>query len=290
MRSPIKYYGGKHWLAKVIVPLIPSHTTYIEPFFGGGNVFFCKRPSPMEIINDLADNIYALFKTISDKDALQRLQERLELTPYHEKIREEYKELLKQSEDGTGKSMTDEDRAYYYLYVSRSSFNGVGGFSVTRTLRHGMIRPVYDYLSMINHLSDVHTRLRNAVVMHRDALDIIGKDTYGQDTFMYLDPPYVTETRKSNQKYIVEMTDDDHRRMLDLCIASKAKICISGYDHPIYDVLEENGWQKMSMKTINAKYDAIETVWINYPIEYRGNDLSEIERYPYKGLEVCLEK
>ena len=91
MRSPIKYYGGKHWLSKVIVPLIPSHTTYIEPFFGGGNVFFCKRPSPMEIINDLADNIYALFKIISDKDALCRLQKRLELTPYHEKIRDEYK-------------------------------------------------------------------------------------------------------------------------------------------------------------------------------------------------------
>lgn len=213
----------------------------------------------MEIINDLADNIYSLFKVIADEDALKRLQKRLELTPYHERIREEYKETLKQ------KDLPDEDRAYYYLYVSRSSFNGVGGFSVTRTLQHGMIRPVYDYLSMINHLSNVHTRLRNVVVMHRDALDIIGKD-YGKETFMYLDPPYVTNTRKSGQKYMVEMTDEDHKQMLDLCIASKAKICISGYDHPIYDVLEENGWQKMSMKPINAKYDAIETVWINYPI------------------------
>ena len=48
----------------------------------------------MEIVNDLADNIYALYKVIADENKYKKLQHRLELTPYHSKFRNDYKQKL----------------------------------------------------------------------------------------------------------------------------------------------------------------------------------------------------
>ena len=45
MKTPITYYGGKQTLLKYLLPLIPQHRMYCEPFFGGGAVFFAKPKS-----------------------------------------------------------------------------------------------------------------------------------------------------------------------------------------------------------------------------------------------------
>src|SRR5690606_37080029 len=52
LKTPITYYGGKQRLVSTILPLIPEHTTYVEPFVGGGAIFWAKPPSKVEIIND----------------------------------------------------------------------------------------------------------------------------------------------------------------------------------------------------------------------------------------------
>jgi DNA adenine methylase len=48
MKTPITYYGGKQQLSGRIIPLIPEHTLYCEPFLGGGAVFFRKPKSQAE--------------------------------------------------------------------------------------------------------------------------------------------------------------------------------------------------------------------------------------------------
>jgi DNA adenine methylase len=257
MRSILKYYGGKHYISKFLLDYIPTHDLYVEPFFGGGNLFFSKPPSTMEIINDLSLNIYSLYSVISDSDKYHTLQQRIALTPYSEKFRDDYKELLNNSD------LSIEDRAFYYLYVNRSSFNGVGGFSCTRLVRNSMIRSVSDYLSLIEHLDKIHARIRSAVVLNRDAMDIIPKYD-SETTFFYLDPPYIQSTRKSSQKYMIEMNDNDHENLVDLLLKCKGKVLLSGYDTSIYDRLVENGWNKISFESLNVGSDAIENIWINY--------------------------
>ena len=66
MKTPISYYGGKQKLVKTILPMIPQHLLYAEPFIGGGAIFFAKPPSNMEVINDTNKemiNFYIVLQT-----------------------------------------------------------------------------------------------------------------------------------------------------------------------------------------------------------------------------------
>ena len=56
MKTPISYYGGKQNLVKELLPLFPKHVQYVEPFTGGGAVFFAKGKSKNEVI-DMFDAI-----------------------------------------------------------------------------------------------------------------------------------------------------------------------------------------------------------------------------------------
>ena len=65
-KTPITYYGGKINLVSKILPLIPKHRVYVEPFFGGGAVFFAKEKSEAEVINDtnaMAVNFYEVARS-----------------------------------------------------------------------------------------------------------------------------------------------------------------------------------------------------------------------------------
>src|ERR1035438_10716103 len=62
MVGPLAYIGGKNRLAAKIISLLPEHTAYVEPFAGGAQVFFHKRPSEVEVLNDLDGEIVNLLR------------------------------------------------------------------------------------------------------------------------------------------------------------------------------------------------------------------------------------
>ncbi len=257
MNSPIKYYGGKSYMTDILKKYFPQkYNIYVEGFGGGASLMFSKDPDGIEIYNDLGENVYSLFKVLSDKEAFQKMKERLELTPYSAQIREEFRELLKDT------TLSIDDRAYYFIYVNRTSFNGVGGFSFNNCVRRNMSKSVSDYLSMVDKLPDVHNRLSRVLIEHRDIFDLIDKYD-SEDVFMYLDPPYVWETRKSGTAYEVEMDNDTHQRFVDRLLQCKSKVLVSGYDHPIYDKLLSK-FTKVSFPSPNSMSDSIETLWMNY--------------------------
>ena len=258
MNSPIKYYGGKSNMTGTIIHNFPnsnSYKIYVEGFGGGASVLFHKNHVGIEVYNDLGENVYALFKVLSDKDMFGRLKNKLDLTYYSEKLREEFKEKLKEK-------LTIEDRAYYFIYVNRTSFNGVGGFSTTMYVRRNMSKSTSDYLSMIDRLPEIHNRLSSVIIENKDIFDLLNKYDR-EDTFMYLDPPYVKSTRKSSTQYEVEMSDMEHEKLCKRLLECKCKILLSGYDSPIYDILSDK-FTKIQFMSPNSKSDAIETLWKNY--------------------------
>jgi DNA adenine methylase len=67
MRPPLTYYGGKQRLVKFILPKIPPHTLYVEPFLGGGAIFWNKEPSKGEVLNDVNGEIINFYQVAKTK-------------------------------------------------------------------------------------------------------------------------------------------------------------------------------------------------------------------------------
>lgn len=260
----ITYFGGKGGalVGKINEFFPPKYDKYIEPYGGSATVLF-SQTAPFEIYNDIYNNVYSLFKVISDDKLFYELKQKLDLTPFSEKLRKEYKEKLKDN------SIYLLDRAYYYFYVNRTSVNGIGGFSVKSVIRRNISKSTSDYLSAIDNLEYYHKRLSNVIITNKDAIELIKKYN-SNDVFIYLDPPYVQSTR-TKARYECDMTDDKHQEMLNEIIDSKSNILLSGYDNDMYNILINNGWNKYSFKvnTVTGKNkpkEKIETLWYNYEI------------------------
>lgn len=264
MKSLITYFGGKGTMFNNIKKEFPTEfDIYLEPFSGSYSIGFQATEilkTKVEIYNDLELNVYSLFKVLSDKTLFEDFKTKLDLTPYCEKIREEYKNLLK-------KDLSILDRAYYFFYVNRTSFNGNGGFSIQPVNRRGMSKNVSSYLTAIEGLFEYHDRISKVVICNKDANDLIEK--YNQSNcFLYCDPPYVWDTRTST-RYKQDMDNNQHLIFIENVLKSNAKILISGYDHSYYDKLVDNGWQKIqfNVNTTSGNFNPktkTETLWKNY--------------------------
>lgn len=258
---PIKYYGGKSGMLKFLLPLFPKgYKIFVDGFGGSASVLLAEeRPKIIEVYNDLGDNVYSLYKCIQDGELYSQMQEKLQMIPYHERIRAEFKDDLKRTD------LSLLERAYKFLYVNRTSFNGVGGFSAAILRDRNFAKGVSAYLSAIDGLENMHKRLATVIMEHKDIFAIL--DRYDQpDVFFYLDPPYVHSTRISSTRYEVEMEDEEHERFIDRLLTMKAKWMVSGYDHPIYERLTANANRYEYISPL-SRSKKVEVVWTNYPKE-----------------------
>lgn len=258
MNAPIIYFGGKNGMAKHIIDYFPdkeTYNTYIEPFGGSYGVgLHMDYIPPVEIYNDLDNNVYSLYKVLQDKELFGEFQRLCELSPYSETMNREYALSLKNDE------LTRLDRAYRFYYVNRTSFNGNGGFKMNCVIRRKTSKSVSDFLSSVERLDELHDRLVNVLVCNRDGIELISKYKNKDNVLIYCDPPYVQSTRTSNRRYDIDMEDDTQDRFLEVCIGCKCKMLISGYDNKKYNMLLENGYNKVEFE-VNHR---IETLWKNY--------------------------
>ena len=266
MNSPIRFFGGKGTMFNNIIEHFPekhAYDTYIEPFAGSYSVGLKNCADvPIEIYNDLNQNVYSLYKVLQDKELYPRFKEKCDLIVYSEDLRKEYRESLKKDE------LDIVERAFKFFYVNRTSHNGVGGFSINTVIRRNMSKSVSDMLSAIDRMDELHQRLSKLIVTNMDAFKLIEKYKNRENVFIYMDPPYHQSTRTA-ARYEVDMSNEQHHQFIDLVLNSKAKILISGYDCEPYNKLVENGWQKIQFEVNTISGDKkpkikIETLWKNY--------------------------
>ena len=67
MKTLIKWPGGKTSEIEKIETLIPKHNRYIEPFFGGGALFFHLTPASAEI-NDISESLIQFYRLVQQQD------------------------------------------------------------------------------------------------------------------------------------------------------------------------------------------------------------------------------
>lgn len=243
LRSPIRYFGGKCNFVSKLLDFIPPHKIYVEVFGGGASLLFAKKPSPIEVYNDIDSNIVNLFRVLRDKEKFEEFYRLACLTPYS---REEYK-YCKVNLDNCN---DDIERAWMFYVLARQCFGGSinsgWGFAVARSYR-GMAEACSKWLSAVENLPAIHQRIMRVQIENDDFRKIIPRyDT--EETFFYIDPPYVPDTRKSG-KYKHEMTVEDHRDLVNLLLNVKGKVLLSGYKHEVYKPLEDAGWDRYEFET-----------------------------------------
>jgi len=244
LRSPIIWYGGKGNMVAKLLPHIPPHKTYVEVFGGGASLLFAKKPSPVEVYNDLDSGLVNFFRVLRDPEKFERLHHLASLTPYS---REEYnfcRETWEQCED-------EVERAYRWYVVARMSFSGTFGRSwshVVTASDRGMAGTTAKWLSILAMLPSIHSRLMRVQIEHQDFRALI--PTYDTPrTCFYCDPPYVPETRREVSTYSQEMSQDDHRDLVGLLLQVEGMVILSGYRHEVYTPLEDAGWKRLDFPT-----------------------------------------
>ena len=116
MHKPvIPWIGGKRRLAKVLLPLFPEHTCYVEPFCGAAALFFLKRISKAEVLNDVNGDLVNLYRVIQHH--LEEFCRQFK----HALVSRQIYEWLK---DTPPYVLTDIQRAARFFYLQKLAFGG----------------------------------------------------------------------------------------------------------------------------------------------------------------------
>src|SRR5437868_14003261 len=82
---PLKWHGGKHYLARRIVALMPPHTHYVEPYAGGLSVLLAKSPEGVsEVANDLDGGLVNFWRVLRHPADFEAFRRAVEATPFSE--------------------------------------------------------------------------------------------------------------------------------------------------------------------------------------------------------------
>jgi DNA adenine methylase len=257
-RPVLRWFGGKWRLAPKLIKHFPEHREYVEPYGGAASVLLRKPRSYAEVYNDLDGEVVNLFRVLRDSHLSMRLVDQLRLTPF---AREEFKASYSRCDDPV-------ERARRLVVLS---FMGFGSNAHARsstgfraTVRRSGSTPAQDWMRYPDALLQTIERLRGVVVEQSNALELIQRYD-SEDALFYVDPPYVQSTRArygAHRCYSVEMTDQDHRDLLDVLRGIKGKVVLSGYAHPIYDRALKD-WGRIEMSTYaDGARPRVEVVWL----------------------------
>jgi DNA adenine methylase len=261
------YYGGKSFLLKHILNLIPYEniTCYIEPYFGAGNVFFNKKPHKVEIINDIDLYIYNLLKTLQDETLSQKFLHKIQYTTYHEQIFYDANNLLQTPLNKN--SIPNLEYAYAFYIQINMCFRS----TIKHQFEYSPIRnDAKEFYSRTLKLNQIIQRLKNAIILNKDALEIIQQNNY-PDTLFFIDPPYLKSTRESFNIYTHETNYLHHTKLIQIIQNHNAKFIITTYDNPLYDQLLKHNFTKIHIPTIKhssakqQKEHILETIYTNIP-------------------------
>lgn len=233
-KTPISYWGGKQQLAPRILKLIPTHKSYVEPFFGGGAVFFAKPESRIEVINDINDNMVNFYRVVKRTDTFEKLCEELDLTLHSEYQYGQAKAIWK-----AGRHDCRIMRAWAVFVLSHQSFRnsmGTWAYSLDRNM-------AAQFTNMKKMLDERYLkRLERTQIFCRDALRVI-VNTDRVDTFLFVDPPYYNADMGPYEGYTLE----DFQKLLEALGRVKGKFLLTTYPSEMLTrYAERNSWHTIN--------------------------------------------
>jgi DNA adenine methylase len=277
--QPIKWHGGKSYLANWIHSLAPpsviedpanGYTHRNIAFAGGLGEFWNWEPvgGISETINDLDDTVSDFWTVLAWPEYFRSFQRIVSAIPLGDKIRNDFKDFA----FATDPERWLVPRAVAFFLKFRQSRQGLGNCYCTPTTRtrRGMNENVSAWLSAVEGLPDAHERLIRVEVRNMDVIEFIRQYDHPRALF-YFDPPYMHETRSTVGEYAHEMTVMQHALFLTAIAGMKGRFMLSGYDSPLYRAHAHlRGWYCTEREIDNkassskTKEKRIECLWTNY--------------------------
>ena len=251
MKTPISYYGGKQSLLKHILPLIPEHKIYVEPFFGGGAVFFAKEPAKVEVINDHNNMVVNFFEQL--KTNFDELKQMIDATPYSRTV---YKKAMTIYEVPI--IFSPKYRAWAFWVGTLQGFaNQIGSWHSSN--KHG--KEAGNIANRrIGFTRDLSDRLSRTQIESKDAVALI-KSLDSPDTFFYIDPPYVG----AHQGHYGGYTQEHFNELLEALSGIKGKFLLSSYPNNILDEYRElYNWNNADVRVRKSGKNKVEALTYNY--------------------------
>lgn len=218
--SPFKWVGGKSRLRKFIIPIIPIHTCYVEPFSGAAWVLFGKPPSDVEVINDIDQELINFFRVVKE-----RPDELIASFEWELVSRAEFERLANLDLA----QLSDVQRAHRFYYLIMAGWGGEARYPRFQTSikdgGHGN-RLAGALKTLSQRLLPIHQRLSTVIIENLDWRECVDRyDRLG--TVMYLDPPYLG----NGANYRHNMRDEgDHQELSERLVSTNCQWILSASD------------------------------------------------------------
>jgi DNA adenine methylase len=250
------WFGSKRTLAPRIVAELGEHHSYFEPFCGSMAVLLAKPESRQETVNDLHRDLTNLARVLAGPEAIE-LYARCSRAVVSDGLLADAAARLRESWPAEG--TPDVDRAFWYFVQSWMMRNGVAGTNIGEPRGIGTqlaVRytasggsPSVRFRNAVESMPAWHDRLRNVVVLTRDAFDVLAKIEDAPGVVVYVDSPYTPESRSgydgagAQSRYLHEFkhqrgtgglfVEDDHSKLAHaLRRFRSARVIVSYYDCP----------------------------------------------------------
>jgi len=270
IKTPISYYGGKQNLVTTILPLIPKHTTYIEPFVGGGAIFWSKKPSEVEIINDYNRELINFYECVQNE--FVELEKMVRISLHSRSLHNDATVVYENPH-----MFSKIKRAWAVWVLSAQSFSsmldGSWGYDKIRGTTSQKIANKRESFT-----EELAIRIQNVQIENTDALRIINSRDY-KDAFIYCDPPYFNSDCGHYDGY----SKQDFENLLISLKNAQGKFLMSSYPSDILSqYTKENGWftiqieQRVSVANATSKpgKKKIEVLTANYNLSNPNDNLT----------------
>lgn len=234
-----------------------------------------KKPrSPLEVYNELDDEVVNFFRVLRDPVLAAELERRARLTPFS------------RGEFELAKPCADDDKVERARKMAVRSYMGFSGSEAQyrSPKENGFRTPSYSVGTCISkswqawadNVPKLAERLMGVAIERRPALEVISEyDTH--DTLFYVDPPYVHSTRNkfaaadgARAMYNYEMSDEEHEALAVALHAVQGPVVLSGYDCPLYARLYADWRKETRMAKTNKNAKKVETLWLNAAVGFEG--------------------
>lgn len=238
MISLIPYIGGKHRMARHILPLLKRDgiDTLVDVFGGSGAITLAAHATfEKRVYNDVSGDLCCLFQVLRIGQLRQALLRSLKNMPPSRQLWLEINQQWLNSGFSLSGVSDPVERAAMTFYRHHYVFGGKvrsGGLSVSTGDRHG-IKEVVRYWNTLRRLSQLAAFWGETYIECHDALEIVR--IYGQraNLALYCDPPYLG----TEKYYSYDFEPWKHQFLAEALGRCKAHVVVSYYDEPLIRTL-----------------------------------------------------